>query len=117
MCLGDIALAIRAGSFEKRVTVTVAPTKSLSASPDRVGFIVGSHATVNLFLTFDQAAANSTGILIPAATQPLIFSLAEHGALVQKPIFIATSADTHEVVIWETIFSNLADTIARLGRR
>lgn len=70
---------------------------------NRVGLVIGCHATVAFALSRNPDTTQTDGVVIPAAGLPVSLSLGENGSIVKGPLYVKSGATPFTLTYWEAI--------------
>jgi len=92
MITDDVKQGRTITSSIRLITFTNAATQVVLPADYRVGLIISSHLTADIWLGSDAFLTSGNGLLIPHATKALILDIRLHGDIVQKGFWVIGSA-------------------------
>ena len=103
MCMEDIRIMRKthSGTSFTRIVVGSA-TPLVQANKNRVALIISPPLVTAISLDINEVTADSGGIVLAVGSNPLVLSLADHGDLVTRKIFVR-GGTAEQIVFWESI--------------
>lgn len=106
MCMQDVIIGRKTGSYQVTPTINATSTILLPADDKRFAIVISNPSAGVLTLSFADPAVANQGIRIDTGSEALILTLKEHGNMVTRKIMAIMSAGSIPVGVWVSRFED-----------
>lgn len=102
MCWEDIKIARQTWTQRHNIQATVTTTKVIEYNPLRYSLLIAVNEGSTVFWGLGDESGIGNGISSIGTLQSMVLlDLIHHGDIVRQPLYVATSAGTANVVVYE----------------